>query len=68
MVRIAVLDDWQGIAEAAADWGAVRAKGAEVVIFGDHLGGPEAVVAARFKWSSRSAGWRSARSSAPTAG
>ena len=46
MVRIAVLDDWQGIAEAAADWGAVRAKGAEVVIFRDHLGGPEAVAAA----------------------
>ena len=46
MVRIAVLDDWQGIAEAAADWGAVRAKGAEVVIFRDHLGGAEAVASA----------------------
>lgn len=46
MVRIAVLDDWQGIAEGAADWGAVRAKGAEVVFFREHLGGPEAVAAA----------------------
>lgn len=46
MVRIAVLDDWQGIAEAAAEWGAVRAKGAEVVFLRDHLGGPEAVASA----------------------
>lgn len=46
MVRIAVLDDWQGIAEAAAEWGAVRAKGAEVVFLREHLGAPEAVAAA----------------------
>ena len=45
MMRIAVLDDWQGIAEAAADWSAVRAK-AEVVFFREHLGGADAVVAA----------------------
>ncbi len=45
MVRIAVLDDWQGIAEGAADWSAVRAK-AEVVFFREHLGGADAVVAA----------------------
>lgn len=45
MMRIAVLDDWQGIAEAAADWSKVRAR-AEVVFFRDHLGGPEAVAAA----------------------
>lgn len=44
MARIAVLDDWQGIAEAAADWGALRAKGAAVVFFRDHLGGADAVV------------------------
>jgi len=45
MARIAVLDDWQGIAEAAADWSAVRAR-AELVFFRDHLGGAEQVVAA----------------------
>jgi phosphoglycerate dehydrogenase-like enzyme len=45
MARIAILDDWQGIAEAAVDWSAVRA-GAELVFFRDHLGGPDAVVAA----------------------
>ena len=45
MVRIAVLDDWQGIAEDAADWGAVRARGAEVVFLREHLGGADAVAA-----------------------
>ncbi len=45
MMRIAVLDDWQGIAEAAADWSAVRAK-AELVFFREHLGRADAVVAA----------------------
>lgn len=45
MARIAILDDWQGIAEAATDWSAVRAH-AELVFFRDHLGGPDAVVAA----------------------
>jgi phosphoglycerate dehydrogenase-like enzyme len=44
MTRIAILDDWQGIAEGAADWSAVRAK-AELVFFRDHLGGPDQVVA-----------------------
>ena len=32
MMRVAVLDDWQNIAEAAADWSALRAR-AEVVFF-----------------------------------
>ncbi len=45
MKRIAILDDWQGIAEAAADWSAVRAS-AELVFLRDHLGGPDQVVAA----------------------
>ena len=45
MTRIAVLDDWQGIAEAACDWSAVRSR-AELVFFRDHLGGADAVVAA----------------------
>ena len=45
MTRIAVLDDWQGIAEGAVDWSAVRAH-AELVFFREHLGGADAVVAA----------------------
>ena len=32
MMKIAVLDDWQGVAEASADWAPLRAR-AEVVIF-----------------------------------
>ena len=32
MPKIAVLDDWQGVAEASADWAPLRAR-AEVVIF-----------------------------------
>lgn len=45
MKRIAVLDDWQGIAEAAADWSAIRTR-AEVVFLRDHLGTPEQTAAA----------------------
>ncbi|MCC6717928.1 MAG: D-2-hydroxyacid dehydrogenase family protein [Acetobacteraceae bacterium] len=44
MTRIAILDDWQGIAETAADWSAVRAH-AELVFFRDHLGTPDQVAA-----------------------
>jgi len=32
VMRVAVLDDWQGVAESAADWSALRAR-AEVVFF-----------------------------------
>lgn len=45
MMRIAVLDDWQGIAAASANWAAVRAK-ADLVFLREHLGAPEQVVAA----------------------
>lgn len=34
MTRVAVLDDWQGIARASADWSALMAR-AEVVFFGE---------------------------------
>jgi phosphoglycerate dehydrogenase-like enzyme len=44
MVKVAVLDDWQGIAEGIADWAPVRAK-AEITFFRDALKG-EAVVTA----------------------
>ena len=40
--RIAVLDDYQGVALASADWGAVRER-AEVVVFSDHLSDESAV-------------------------
>lgn len=42
-MRIAVLDDWQGIAEAGADW---RSLGAETVFFRNAFAGPEETVAA----------------------
>ncbi len=45
MTRIAVLDDWQGIAEAAADWSGVRAQ-AEIIFFRDACASPDATVAA----------------------
>ena len=44
MTRIAVLDDWQGIAEGAADWSSVRAK-AEIVFFRDAFASPAATIA-----------------------
>ena len=34
MTRVAVLDDWQGVARGAADWSGLRAR-AEVVFFAD---------------------------------
>jgi phosphoglycerate dehydrogenase-like enzyme len=42
MARVAVLDDWQGTAEALADWSALRAR-AEVVFFHDAVAGPDAL-------------------------
>ncbi len=36
MPRIAVLDDYQGVALSSADWSAVQAR-AEVSVFRDHL-------------------------------
>ena len=45
MTRIAILDDWQGIAEAAADWSGVRAK-ADIVFFRDAFASADATIAA----------------------
>ncbi|MCX7384734.1 MAG: D-2-hydroxyacid dehydrogenase family protein [Alphaproteobacteria bacterium] len=42
-MRIAVLDDWQGIATASADWASL---GGETVIFREGFAGPDATVAA----------------------
>ncbi|MBN8890367.1 MAG: D-2-hydroxyacid dehydrogenase family protein [Rhodospirillales bacterium] len=44
MTRIAILDDWQGIAEAAIDWSALRAK-AELVFFRAPFPGPDSLAA-----------------------
>src|SRR5258708_6060588 len=46
MTRIAVLDDWQGIAEASADWSALQAR-AEGVFFTTAFADADALVAAR---------------------
>ena len=43
MVKIAVLDDYQGAAERFADWAPVKAR-AEVTVFHDNLADPAAVV------------------------
>ncbi|WP_448808950.1 D-2-hydroxyacid dehydrogenase family protein [Agromyces bauzanensis] len=42
-MRIAILDDYQGVALDAADWSAL---GADIDVFREHLGGGDAVVAA----------------------
>jgi phosphoglycerate dehydrogenase-like enzyme len=42
-MKIAVLDDYQGVALRLADWSAVETR-AEVVVFHDHLADPDAVV------------------------
>ena len=45
MTKIAVLDDWQGIAEQAADWSAVRAVG-KITLFRDAFANEDALVTA----------------------
>ena len=42
MSRIAVLDDYQGVALDMADWSQVSAQ-AEVVVFNDHISDADAV-------------------------
>jgi phosphoglycerate dehydrogenase-like enzyme len=42
-LKIAVLDDYQGVALTLADWSAVTAR-ADVTVFNDHLGEADAVV------------------------
>ncbi|MBS1081248.1 D-2-hydroxyacid dehydrogenase family protein [Gluconobacter kondonii] len=44
MTRIAVLDDYQGVALESADWSAIQAR-AKVIVFKDHLDNPDALVA-----------------------
>ena len=45
MARVAVLDDWQGTAEALADWSALRGR-AEVVFFRNAIADPDELVQA----------------------
>jgi len=45
MVKIAVLDDWQGVARTAADWSKLAAR-AEVTFFADAFATEDAAVAA----------------------
>ncbi|MEL6480249.1 MAG: D-2-hydroxyacid dehydrogenase family protein [Pseudomonadota bacterium] len=39
-LRIAVLDDYQGVALDLADWSRLEAQGAEITVFRDTIGGP----------------------------
>lgn len=43
-MRVAVLDDYQGVALNSADWGPVRERG-EITVFRDHLADEDAVAA-----------------------
>jgi phosphoglycerate dehydrogenase-like enzyme len=43
MTKVAVLDDWQGVAESSADWSPLKAK-AEVTIFEDAMSDEDALV------------------------
>jgi phosphoglycerate dehydrogenase-like enzyme len=43
-VKIAILDDYQGVALGMADWSPLTGR-AEIVVFRDHLSDPDAVVA-----------------------
>src|SRR3989441_3616401 len=42
MARVAILDDYQGVARRMADWSSLPA-GTDVVVFADHLSGTDAV-------------------------
>jgi phosphoglycerate dehydrogenase-like enzyme len=44
MARVAILDDYQGVARRMADWSSLPPD-AEVVVFRDHLADPEAIAA-----------------------
>src|SRR6185295_12974909 len=41
--KIAVLDDYQGVALESADWSVLRDR-ADIDVFQDHLAGPDAVI------------------------
>ncbi len=45
MMRVAVMDDWQGVARSAADWSAVEAR-AEVAVFAEPFADEDAAAAA----------------------
>ena len=45
MVRVAVLDDWQGVARSLADWSGVESR-AELVVFREKFESEDALVAA----------------------
>jgi phosphoglycerate dehydrogenase-like enzyme len=46
MARIAVLDDYQGVARRYGDWGRLEAAGHELTVFQEHLGDLDAVTTA----------------------
>ena len=43
-MKVAILDDYQNVALTMADWSRVESK-AEITVFTDHVGEPDAVVA-----------------------
>lgn len=45
-LRIAILDDYQDVARATADWSRLEAAGADITVFREHLGHDDDAVAA----------------------
>jgi D-3-phosphoglycerate dehydrogenase len=45
-MKLAILDDYQGVALAYGDWDKLRGRGVEITAFDRHLGDPDAAVAA----------------------
>ena len=41
--KVAVLDDYQGVALESADWSVLRDR-ADIAVFHDHLADPDAVI------------------------
>lgn len=44
MTRVAILDDYQGVARRMTDWDRIPA-GVELVVFRDHVSDPDALAA-----------------------
>jgi len=47
-MRVAILDDYQNVALATADWSSVTGR-AEITVFNDHVADPDAVVDVGFE-------------------
>jgi hypothetical protein len=44
VMKVAILDDYQNVAQELADWSGVRRRHGEITVFNDHVADPSAVV------------------------